>query len=94
MDPAIPLSPGADTLTLDRLTPRRAATVRRVESSGPGADPDRARQLAEVGFRCGETVVVVARAWPGHDPLVVRVGGARFALRRAEAACILVEPLP
>jgi ferrous iron transport protein A len=81
-------------LTLDRLRPHRAATVRSVGLVGAASDPERARQLVEVGFREGETVMVVARAWPGHDPLVVRVGGSRFALRRAEAACIALEPLP
>ncbi len=48
--------------------------------------------LAEIGFLPGETVSVLARARPGGDPLVVRVGNSTFALRRAEAACIKVEP--
>jgi ferrous iron transport protein A len=38
-------------------------------------------------------VSVAARAWPGGDPMVVRVGLSRFALRRVEAACVRVEPL-
>ena len=29
-------------------------------------------------------------AWPGGDPIVVRVGHSRYALRRAEAACVRV----
>ena len=32
----------------------------------------------------------MARALPGGDPLVVRVGQSTFALRRAEAACVEV----
>jgi ferrous iron transport protein A len=36
--------------------------------------------------------MVAARAVPGGDPLVVRVGNSTFALRRAEAACIRLEP--
>jgi ferrous iron transport protein A len=87
-----PSPPSTDRLTLDRLPPHRAARVRGVVDESGGSD--RARQLTELGFRGGETVMVVARAWPGHDPLVVRVGGSRFALRRAEAACIALEPLP
>lgn len=39
----------------------------------------------------GEPVCLLARSLPGGDPLVVRVGASTFALRRAEAACVLVE---
>jgi ferrous iron transport protein A len=88
-----PTEAAPEILTLDRLPPHRAATVRGVLVPERGGDPERARQLAEVGFRDGETVMVVARAWPADDPLVVRVGASRFALRRAEAACIALEPL-
>ena len=28
--------------------------------------------------------------WPAGDPLVVRIGGSTFALRRAEAAAVRV----
>ena len=51
----------------------------------------RARQLEEIGFLPGEQVSVMARALPGGDPLVVRVGLSTFALRAAEAACIEVQ---
>jgi len=37
-------------------------------------------------------VMVTARGVSGGDPLVVRVGNSTFALRRAEAACIRLEP--
>jgi ferrous iron transport protein A len=80
-----------DPIRLDQFETDRAATVRAVESAA-GQAADRARQLAEIGFIPGETVMVLARAWPGGDPLVVRVGHSRFALRRAEAACIVVDP--
>ena len=36
--------------------------------------------------------MVMARGLPGADPLVVRVGNSTFALRRAEAACVRLEP--
>jgi ferrous iron transport protein A len=36
--------------------------------------------------------MVMARGLPGADPLVVRVGNSTFALRRAEAACVHLEP--
>ena len=34
--------------------------------------------------------MVMTRALPGGDPLVVRVGSSTFALRRVEAACVQV----
>ncbi len=78
--------------TLGSLALNEAAQVQRVDP-GAGAQPgERAQQLADIGFVPGELVSVVARAWPGGDPLVVRVGQSRFALRRAEADCIWVQP--
>lgn len=50
-------------------------------------------RLAEIGFLPGERVMVMARGRPGDDPLVVRVGLSTFALRRAEAACVHVDPV-
>lgn len=53
-----------------------------------------ARRLRELGFVPGEQVRVVAQGPLGGDPLLVQVGYTRFALRRAEAGRIQVEPLP
>ncbi len=78
------------TLTLDRATLGRPHRVTGV--TAPPVAPDWARWLEEVGFVVGESVMLTARAALG-DPLVVRVGTATFALRRAEAACIQVEAL-
>lgn len=47
--------------------------------------------LEEIGFLPGEEGKLVARGMPGGDPLVVRIGLSTFALRRAEAACVMVE---
>lgn len=57
----------------------------------PGA-PEWARWLEDVGFIAGEAVTVLAHGFPGADPLVVRVGDSTFALREAEAACVVVVP--
>jgi ferrous iron transport protein A len=54
--------------------------------------PEWAQRLRELGFIEGETVRVVRRGQPGGEPLAVRVGVSTFALRRAEAACVLVMP--
>ena len=78
---------------LDRLRLHRHALV--TDVACPPGQPcvDRPRQLTDIGFVPGATVAVLARAWPGGDPLVVRVGESRFALRQAEAACVQVEPM-
>ena len=48
------------------------------------------RWLEEIGFIPGERVELIARGFPGGDPLVVRIGQSTFALRQAEAACVRV----
>jgi ferrous iron transport protein A len=54
--------------------------------------PERTRQLQDIGFLPGELVSILTRSLPGGDPMVVRVGLSTFALRRAEAQCIEIEP--
>ncbi len=49
-----------------------------------------ARRLKELGFVAGEEVRLVARGPLGGEPLLVQVGFTRFALRRTEAARIVV----
>lgn len=48
-------------------------------------------RLLELGFAPGEKIRVVAESFPRRDPMAVRVGNATFALRRHEAAMILVS---
>jgi ferrous iron transport protein A len=60
----------------------------------PDTGADGPQRLEELGFLPGERVMVKARAFPGGDPLSVRVGHSTFALRRAEAACVRVRPWP
>ena len=61
---------------------------------GPVHAPEWATWLQELGFIVGEQVTLMVRGVPGGDPLVVRVGASTFAIRRAEAACVLVEDAP
>lgn len=61
--------------------------VRIERLDGPKQDCDR---LLDLGFTPGEVIVVTLVA-PLGDPLVVRVRGALLALRKREAAWILVE---
>ena len=50
-------------------------------------------RLRDLGFTAGARCEVMARMWLGGDPLVVRVGGSTFALRRAEASAVRVQRL-
>jgi ferrous iron transport protein A len=80
-------------LTLDRMARHCAAVVDRIDAVAAGQPPERARQLADIGFTPGERVMVIGRAWSGTGALVVLVGHSRFALRSAEAACVLVRAI-
>lgn len=75
-------------MTVDDLLLGQQAKVSRVFDADGGSDL--AERLSDIGFTHGETVAVLARSVPGGDPLVVRVGQSRFALRRIEARCIHV----
>lgn len=48
-------------------------------------------RLRDLGFIAGARCEVMARMWLGGDPMVVRVGGSTFALRRTEAAAVRVN---
>jgi len=74
---------------LSELPLREPAMVRSVH--GPALAPEWADWLGQIGFLPGERVELMARATFGGEPLVVRVGDSTFALRRAEAECVLVE---
>ena len=51
-------------------------------------------RLIELGFVQGERLEIIAEARPSGDPLAVRIGGSCFALRRREAAAVLVRVTP
>jgi ferrous iron transport protein A len=76
----------AASLALTGLPKNAPARVLRVTHHGELAD-----RLHDLGFIAGEAVRVVAQAI-GGDPIAVRVGHSTFALRRAEAAGVLVQP--
>jgi ferrous iron transport protein A len=54
---------------------------------------DLSNDLESLGFLPNEQVELLACAPFSGDPLLVRVGLSKFALRRAEAACIRVRAL-
>ncbi|AQU87751.1 ferrous iron transport protein A [Komagataeibacter nataicola] len=65
------------------------AVIDSVDDNG-SPDPVAAR-LRELGFVPGEAVRIVATAPLGGDPLAVRIGFTRFALRRTEAQRVRVH---
>jgi ferrous iron transport protein A len=52
------------------------------------------RRLIELGFVEGARVEILHQGLFGGDPIAVRINEATVALRRREAAAILVEPEP
>ena len=76
-------------MNLDQAVLRQIRKVRKVVTTPELSDT--ARQLEEIGFIPNEQVTVLARGFPGGDPLVVRVGLSSFALRRHEAQMILLH---
>ena len=55
------------------------------------ADDTIAQRLLELGFVEGERVICLSLAPFGGDPILVQIGFTRFALRKNEAARILLE---
>lgn len=90
--PTAPSTNGTFRGSLALLPTGRSACVRALREKEPG-DPVAAR-LRELGFAEGERVMITARSPFGGDPMVVRIGATRFALRRSEAERIAVESEP
>jgi ferrous iron transport protein A len=61
------------------------------QSLGDEAQSTVSRRLLELGFVPGEMLEVVEEIWPGGDPMAIRLGNTTFALRRREAAAVIVE---
>lgn len=80
--------PAKTSLTLSGVPVGQCVRVERVLCDEPLA-----RRLLEIGFCPDARVEIVARMWPGHDPIAVRVGGSLFALRRDEADHVVVQPM-
>ncbi len=79
-------------LTLDLAVENQKYRISQLSAEKePGLGPECMRQLFELGFIKGESVMLLRRTMPGSDPMVVRVGTSTFALRRAEARTIGVE---
>lgn len=86
--------PSADSRTLADLRKGDEVTVVGLKSAAgliAGQADLVVARLRDLGFVAGAQCQVIARMWPGGDPIAVRVGGSSFALRRAEAAAVRVD---
>ena len=86
---AQPLSQSLEVRTLAEISIGEKCVVRQLLAST--SVPEWLTQLEDIGFIAGEPVTLMARGAFGGDPLVVRIGLSTFALRKAEAACVLVD---
>ncbi|WP_430388732.1 FeoA family protein [Dyella sp. 20L07] len=77
-------------MRLSDLPKGATAVVDRVDDAH-ASDPI-AQRLRDLGFVAGEPVRVAAVGPVGADPLLIQIGSTRFALRRAEAARVMVHP--
>ncbi|MBL6457206.1 ferrous iron transport protein A [Belnapia sp. T6] len=85
-------SPGFDLGAAPRGFRGRIQGLRAFASGGLAAE-ELERRLLELGFVEGARVEILHQGLFGRDPIAVRVDGATIALRRREAAAVLVEPL-
>lgn len=76
-------------MKLTELAHRVEAEVESVQEIVP--NDAIARRLRELGFVEGERVVLVTTGPFGAEPLLVQVGFTRFALRRSEAARVVLR---
>jgi len=90
--PAAPDAPGFEFRGLETLDQVPLGEARLVAALG-GEDPDICRRLIEMGFDEGVEVVPLNAAPLGRDPIAVRVGDSKVALRRVLARAVFVRPL-
>jgi len=73
---------------LSELPPSTVAIVESVHGAS-----DLRRRLLEMGF-CNRTMVTVIRRAPLGDPIEFFLRGYYVSLRKEEARCVLVSPVP
>lgn len=75
---------------IDQLPMGKPAIITAIDRAA--CDPATIRRLYEMGFDEGVDVEVLHRGPVGGCPIALRVGNVTIAIRRAQAALILVEP--
>lgn len=82
----------SDVLSLDRLPTGQVARITAVDWAG--LDPAEARRLREFGLFEGVEVEILHRgALLFRDPLAIRIGRMRVAIRSVHAAAITLDAL-
>lgn len=78
---------------LSDLKTKQQATISQVHhlQSDASSKDSIATRLVTLGFVAGERVEVISKGLFGGEPILVKVGLSRFALRRNEAQRIEVE---
>lgn len=89
--PASTAPPTRDLGAAERGFRGRILGLRPLASGGLTAE-EMERRLLELGFVEGALVEILHQGLFGRDPIAVRVEATTIALRRCEAAAILVEP--
>lgn len=79
----------SSTVRMDSL---RRGRIGRVAGFGEG-DAQLIAKLREVGFAEGDEVELLEKGWLGGAPLSFRLNRTVIALRKSEAALVLVEPI-
>ena len=79
---------GSFSVGMDRLGKGLVARV----TGFAGGDAELVAKLREIGFAEGDEVELLARGWLGGAPLSFRLNRTVIALRKSEAAMVLVEP--
>ena len=93
--PTQALSIAGAAVTLSQLGVGQSAVIREVRSGVSEREGgDIGLRLLELGFVEGELLRVIARGYPGGEPIAVRIGNTTFALRRFEADHVLVLTAP
>jgi ferrous iron transport protein A len=73
---------------LDRLIKGAIGRVAGFEAHDAGL----VAKLREIGFAEGDEVELLGRGWLGGQPLSIRLNRTVIALRKGEAALVMVEP--
>lgn len=88
------LTPRPELMSLDTLGPGHPAVIRIVGRAIDGRENAvLERRLLEIGFEEGREAEVRHIGPFGGDPIAVRVDKLNIALRRGEAAFVLVAPV-
>ncbi|MFB2539344.1 MULTISPECIES: ferrous iron transport protein A [unclassified Acinetobacter] len=72
-------------MRLSQLANNQTAIITKVLAVTENTTDMISQRLSQLGFEQGEPVQVLGRGLFGGEPILVKIGHSRFALRRAEA---------